>query len=291
MKSEDWKILSTLYECRNLTRSAHYMFMSQPALSKRIQQIEKELDTTIAIRTRKGIAFTPQGEYLASRAYDYSQFMKETMDKLHRLSNGDEGMLNIATPSSVSRYLLPPILSSFQTHYQKVQYKIETYLSSTISKLIEENSFHIGFINCPPQPNVESIKISIGEAILYYNSKIDMDQLCTIPMISYHRDTWSQQLIHDWWMSFFKHEPLNRMLVNDVSCAFEMVKQGLGFCIVFNNFCSDEFKGDHLFQMPLVNNNGTAVHRLTYVIYHHENLQIPIVKFFIDHVKQIYGNV
>ena len=50
MDERDWLILKILYEKKNITKTAQSLYISQPTLTKRIQQIEKEFDLTIINR-------------------------------------------------------------------------------------------------------------------------------------------------------------------------------------------------------------------------------------------------
>ena len=61
MDEKDWLILKTLYEQSSITKTAATLFISQPALSNRLQQIEDRFGTQIVVRTKKGVQFTPEG--------------------------------------------------------------------------------------------------------------------------------------------------------------------------------------------------------------------------------------
>ena len=68
MEDRDWLILSILYKEKNITKTAQTLFISQPALTTRLQHIEKYFGVTIVHRTRKGVHFTSEGEFLAKAA-------------------------------------------------------------------------------------------------------------------------------------------------------------------------------------------------------------------------------
>lgn len=67
MKDSDWEILYALYKKPNITKVANMLFMTQPSLTKRLQQMEKEFDVTIVDRTPKGLVFT-KGRYVSCQA-------------------------------------------------------------------------------------------------------------------------------------------------------------------------------------------------------------------------------
>ena len=66
MNDIDWKLISTLYDNPNITRTADILYTTQPTVSKRLQQIEEEFGVQIVIRSSKGVSFTPEGEFYCS---------------------------------------------------------------------------------------------------------------------------------------------------------------------------------------------------------------------------------
>ena len=77
MEDWDWRILQVLHEQKNITKTAQALFMSQPALTARLQHIEKEFGIKIVVRTSKGVQFTPQGEYLARSSEEVLQKIRD----------------------------------------------------------------------------------------------------------------------------------------------------------------------------------------------------------------------
>ena len=68
MRDFDWNILSTLYKTKNITKAAELLYITQPTLTRRLQQIEDELGAVLILLTNKGVTFTPEGEYAARKA-------------------------------------------------------------------------------------------------------------------------------------------------------------------------------------------------------------------------------
>ena len=79
MNDLDWKILLELYKTKNITKAANRLYMTQPALTKRLKQIEAQFQVKIVMRTTKGVEFTEEGEYLSQKAQDYMYFMNNMM--------------------------------------------------------------------------------------------------------------------------------------------------------------------------------------------------------------------
>lgn len=62
MDEQDFRILITLAETGNLTKTAERLFMAQPTLTKRLQNIENDLGAILFLRSKQGITLTPMGE-------------------------------------------------------------------------------------------------------------------------------------------------------------------------------------------------------------------------------------
>ena len=68
MNNTDWKILIYLREERSINKVAKRLFMTQPSLTYRLDQMEKEIGVPLFIRTNKGVHFTDAGDRLFSYA-------------------------------------------------------------------------------------------------------------------------------------------------------------------------------------------------------------------------------
>ena len=78
MNLQDWKLLTELHKSNSISQTSETLFISQPALTRRLKQIEEEFSATILIRSSKGVTFTPQGELLVQ----YSQKMLKDYENL-----------------------------------------------------------------------------------------------------------------------------------------------------------------------------------------------------------------
>lgn len=81
MEERDWQIIKTLYEQKNITKTARVLYMSQPTLTARIKQIEESLGTKLLYRGNKGITFTETGEYTVK----FAEHILGEMQELRKL--------------------------------------------------------------------------------------------------------------------------------------------------------------------------------------------------------------
>ena len=147
MQMSDWTMLQTLYECRNLTRAAELLYLSQPTLTRRLQCLEKELGVSIAIRSKRGIVFTPEGEYLAVKAAQIQSIMQEVRTHLAQTEKEPERTLSIGASNSMTRFCLPALLQKYQMSHPHVHFSITTGMSKQISRMVEQGKLDLGFVN------------------------------------------------------------------------------------------------------------------------------------------------
>ena len=62
MDERDWQIIKTLYEEKNITKTARMLYLSQPALTTRIKQIENHLESLLSIEETRGLLLLVQGK-------------------------------------------------------------------------------------------------------------------------------------------------------------------------------------------------------------------------------------
>ena len=135
MDNFDWKLLYTLYETRNITRAAQKLYLSQPTITKKIQQIEEEFDTSLIVRQSRGIAFTPEGLFLVEKAQQFLNEYEELKERVHSFSREDvSGTLRIATNAPFARGELPLSFDVFSMNIPRFPLISTQTIPETITK-------------------------------------------------------------------------------------------------------------------------------------------------------------
>src|SRR4051812_18429961 len=93
LDERDWMVLQALYREKNITKAAQHLYISQPALTNRLQQLEKDFGVKIVNRGRRGVQFTPQGEYLAKSAHEMLLAMQKIRENVLNMEDNVAGTL------------------------------------------------------------------------------------------------------------------------------------------------------------------------------------------------------
>ncbi|RGZ01205.1 LysR family transcriptional regulator [Clostridium sp. AM58-1XD] len=281
MKDSDWKIIETLKNSSSITQAAEALYMSQPTLTKRVQQIEREWDIEIIRRNSKGIILTPAGYCLAEYAGKLNVIFNEIPGRLEKIKKGTAGELRIGVPNSFGRFSLPALLQKYKKSYTDSSFQVITMLSSEIGKKIEEGKLDVGFVK--GEVPVSCKKYYIGEEQLYivYSREFEAEDLPDLPMITYLKDPFTQDIINTWWEEMFRTPPNIGFRVNHGDTCREMIINGLGYGLFF----SDNFFRDtkQLYIRPALDRAGCPVVRNIYFIYQVEEMD-ALKQNFIDFV-------
>ena len=117
MNNTDWKILIYLREERSINKVAKRLFMTQPSLTYRLSQMEKEIGCPLFIRTNKGVHFTDAGNRLFSFAEKELQQYQDMKNYVTHEPNSISGVLRIGASQSFAQSHMPAILKGFVDKY------------------------------------------------------------------------------------------------------------------------------------------------------------------------------
>lgn len=146
------KLLTTfrvVYETRNFSRTAELLFLSQPAVSNQVKQLERELGVTLFERNgRKEMKPTKQAELLYERALILLEEWQETQQQLLDEQNKEE-VCRIVASHTFAVYLLPKLLKYVLPKHPKINFIISYANSYDALNQVAKHEADFGFIEKP----------------------------------------------------------------------------------------------------------------------------------------------
>lgn len=143
MNNTDWKILIYLREERSINKVAKRLFMTQPSLTYRLSQMEKEIGCPLFIRTNKGVHFTDAGARLFSFAEKELQQYQDMKNYVTHEPNSISGVLRIGASQSFSQSHGPALLKGFVDEYSDIEISLTTDTSDRLVKLVKKEDIHL----------------------------------------------------------------------------------------------------------------------------------------------------
>lgn len=141
----------------SFTKAAEVLFMTQPAVTFQIKQLEEHFNTRLFDRGHGRISLTPAGELVLSYAEKILGLSSEMDVRLSEITGEIGGALLVGASTTIADFLLPRILGEFRSKYPNVQPRLIVANSESIETRVGEHTIDIGFIESPShQPNLQT---------------------------------------------------------------------------------------------------------------------------------------
>lgn len=282
MQFSEFQFLVVLSEEMNMRKAAERLFVTQPALSQRLQTIEKNWNTQIFIRSQKGLTLTPAGEKIVNFAREVVEKEEKVREELQFLDKEIHGTLKIAVATIIGQNWLPQILKKYIKKYPHAKISLITGWSSEIIKHVYEDEAHIGIIR--GNPSWKGIKKHILTDTLYLvDTKIrEIDEVLQTerPFIQFKSDSTYYQEIQEWWHKEFQMAPKRTVVVDQIETCKQMAYNGIGYAILPSIALNDSVEGIN--KIPLYNEVGEPMKRHTWLIGYESSFRLKQVQAFVE---------
>lgn len=220
-------------------RAAEALFLTQPALTARLKGLERELGTTLFVRTRRGMRLTDAGRAFLPHAERAVASLADGEKSLAELRRGGAGELVLGAAPAISTYVLPAILARFRAAHPNVRLSVRTGHSEEILDMVLRDQVRLGFVRALRHPEVESLPLYEDELVLVANAshpfaakgRIRTDELATEQLILFDRTSSYYELTS----ALFRQAgvvPLAVMELDNAEAAKKMVEAGLGVALL-----------------------------------------------------------
>lgn len=130
----------------NFTKTAAELFISQPAVSKNIQELEQQIGHTLFERKGSRLSLTPAGTLLLKHSHIIiEQYNKASYD-LSILKGETAGSLKLGASTTISHYIIPLILANFHRHYEGIHIQVAHGNTQQVEEWLTDNKIDLGII-------------------------------------------------------------------------------------------------------------------------------------------------
>lgn len=288
MNEKDWTFLTTIYNEANLTHAAEKLYISQPALTYRIRELEKELNIKIFIKGKGSVKFTKEGVLLVEYAKSMLIELSKLKDQLYEMTQPGTGLLKISAGENFARTELPEILSKFHQLHPNIQFSISSInLNHILDSLVHAES-HLAIIGSDMDWNDSKLLLKTYPIYLAAKEAIAFTDLPKLPRIIFNTSASTKKLNDDLWQEYFSVPPTISMKVNKLETCAEMIKQGFGYAFIPINATLMKDLQQDLYMTPLYHKDGTPHQINCFAYYRKEVMNITAVKTFINFLKQYF---
>lgn len=187
-----YKVFLAVADYKSFSKAAEYLYISQPAISHAIKELEDSLETKLFIRDKKIVSLTEDGEKI--KEYVRNAFNTISLgEKLLKEKKDDlNGIIRIGIYSHISHFMLPKVIKEFKQKYPKSKFYIYSSSNQEMLDKFKNNELDLLIMQYPIFLNENNLKEEILCKLetCFYSNKEYYDIYCnntnsitTIPTI------------------------------------------------------------------------------------------------------------
>src|SRR5262245_41938681 len=140
------QVFYTVAKQLSFTKAAEALFMTQPAVTFQVKQLEEQFNTRLFDRSHGRISLTPAGALVFDYAERILKLSCELETRMAEMSGDIAGPLLIGASLTNGEFILPQVIGAFQTRYPRVGMHLTVGNSETIVNRVADHSLDLGFI-------------------------------------------------------------------------------------------------------------------------------------------------
>ena len=185
-----YRVFYTVAKTKSFSESSRTLHISQPAISKHIQNLEYELNTLLFYRTNRGIELTPEAKALlvyVEKAYNYLMLGERELQEGKELT---KGTVSIGTSTQLSIYYLNKYIKDFMKYHPNIVINISNHNDVILFELLQQHNLDLLVTTGEFQSNKDLKFIELSKTrycFTYDKTKLELPEIKTIEDIFKHQ--------------------------------------------------------------------------------------------------------
>jgi len=276
----------------SFTKAAETLFMTQPAVTFQIKQLEEHFNTRMFDRGHGKISLTAAGEVVLDYAERILSLSSELDTRISELTGKIQGLLVIGASMTIAEFMLPRVLGEFKVAYPGVKARLTVANSDTIEHGVAAQSLDIGLIEAPSHVSGLSVEECCEDELqvvcapghpLAKVKTVTPKQLLQHAYISREPGSGTREVTDRFFRSAgLAPEDLNTVMELGSPDAIKgVVETGLGFAIMSKVIVAKEKELGVLVALPL----APRLTRMLSLVYPTEKFRSRLVAAFVEFAK------
>jgi DNA-binding transcriptional LysR family regulator len=274
---------------KSFSKAAEGLFISQPAVTKHVRNLELKVGMGLIQRGRGGFALTDVGKILFKCTQKISFHLMKIENVLGNLQKDHHGLLKIGTTESYSKCLMPKLLSGFQTSFSSIKIALDVGNSEEIEKNLLNYKNDLVLIGVTKvSSKFESIPFLREELVLIVSpthplakrQTVSLKEIERFPLIIRAKGSTTRRILLQAFKGLDIHPSL---LIEAGSSEFikQWVSEGKGISVIVKRTVEDEEKRGIIKIVPLLEKLYLEVAFL----YLKEERSTPVIRTFIHYIE------
>ena len=201
------QVFHTVAKQLSFTKAAELLFMTQPAVTFQVKQLEEHFNTRLFERSHGRISLTPAGELALDFSERILNLTGEMEARISELTGQVSGPLLIGASTTIAEYMLPRLLGEFKQLHPETQARLTVANSETIENKVADHTLDLGLIESPSHhPNLVTEVCCEDELVMICSPLSHLAKLVSVsprqvadhPYISRESGSGTRECIDDW---------------------------------------------------------------------------------------------
>ena len=255
---EYYKFFYYVGKLHSITLAAEELNVSQPAVSQAIRNLERELGTTLFMRTSRGVRLTAEGQTLYGYVQRGYETIREGERKFLEMQELTSGEVCIGASDMTLQFYLLPYLEKFHEKYPGIKVIVSNAPTPETLNSLREGRIDFGIVSTPfpDRPDIQMIPVREIEDVFvagrrffgYKNKMLDFQELESLPLIFLEKNTSSRSYMDEFLAGNGVYvQPEFELATSDMIVQF--VRRNLGVGCVMRDFARDYVESGLLFEL------------------------------------------
>lgn len=155
---ELYRVFYTVAKCGSLTKAAEELYISQPAVSQSIKQLESQLGVSLFNRTHRGMELSPRGgKQIFSKVEQALRILGDVENQIEQVNASASGTIRVAASETIFEYFLADKIVEYHAKYPAVKIELISDVSARTMEGLKANKCDVAFINLPMESDPDII--------------------------------------------------------------------------------------------------------------------------------------
>ncbi|MFB9279282.1 LysR family transcriptional regulator [Cohnella cellulosilytica] len=278
-----------VHRAGSFQKAAEQLFLPQPTVSHRMNQLEKAVGKPLIARRKSGNQLTLEGRAFYPYALQLLEVLEQGKAAVEKASREEQFRLELGCTNSLSNLFLYQKLQNFIALFPQTNIKVHSYSTTEVILAIRRGMFNLGVIRYSMEDTELSFKLMNSEHIYFIVSNrhpwasrdsVTLQDIARHQLVLYQEGKQYRETIA------FVFEKMNLSLnakyeMNNLELIKQMVAGGYGATLFAPSYMGNEVLDGTLVALPIENNPFPM--RQTFLIYNKEKLN-PVDQMFYDYL-------
>ena len=198
------KVFRSVAKNLSFTKASGELFITQPAITKHIQALEKQYGVRLFNRKGSRINLTPAGRILYDYTMQLYKLEQSLEEEMSQFKDTETGTLKLGASTTIAQYVIPPILSEFRKKYSGVKLSLLTGNSEQIGEALRNGEIDLGIVEGKVKSkdiryeifmHDELVAVASSKNDIINKEEITLKELTALPLILRERGSGTLEVL------------------------------------------------------------------------------------------------